>query len=313
MEREKKNEGAAKAAPVDAPRGDLRAEARAALEAGLSQNRAAREIGISGSALSQWLAGAYDGDSAAIEEKVRRWLDSRERRGELDKRMPAAPEWVETPSSAMILATLSWGQLRGEPVMVHGAAGAGKTFACRHYADTAPNVWLATMSAGAIKPYACLRRAAAACGAVTRAGNPADLEDAVATRLRGTKGLLIVDEAQHMTLAAIESLRHVSDSSGCGLALVGNDRLRETVGNLEQLVSRIVQRLHLPAVAAGDADAIASAWGLKDSGARKEARRIASMPGGLRSLSKALPAAFARSGGKAVSAKDLKAALGGAA
>ena len=306
-------EGAAKAAPADAPQGDLRVEVRAALEGGLTQARAAKQIGISAAALSQWLADTYDGDSAAVEGKVRRWLDSRERRSELEKRVPDDPGWVETPTAKRIQAALSFGQLRGRSVMVHGAAGAGKTFACRHYADTAPNVWLATMSAGAIKPFACLRRVAAACGVATRAGNPADLEDAVAARLRGTRGLLIVDEAQHLTLPAIESLRHVADSSGCGLALVGNDRLRETMGNLEQLVSRVRLQLHLPGVVAGDVDAIAAAWGVKEAGARREARRIAGTTGGLRGLSDALPDAFARSGGETVSAEDLKAVSGGLA
>ncbi len=314
MEQEKANGGAA--AEAAASPGDLRARAREALAAdGISQNAAARQIGISASALSQWLAGQYAGDADAADGAVGAWLDSRRRRGELECLAPAAPEWVDTPSAERIRAVLSWGQLRGEAVMVHGAAGAGKTLACRRYADSSPNVWLATMSGGAVTPYACLRRCAAACGAPVRgARGAADLEDAIAARLRGTRGLLVVDEAQHLKLAAIESLRYVSDSSGCGLALVGNDRVCETMEDLAQLVSRLGQRLHLPGVAEGDADALAAAWGVRDSAARREARRIASMPGGLRSLSKALPAAFAAAAGKAVSAEDLRrAARGGTA
>lgn len=309
MEQEKANRNAA--AEAAASPGDLRERAREALAAdGISQNRAAREIGISASALSQWLAGQYAGDAAAADAAVSAWLDSRRRRGELESRMPTVPEWVDIPSSERIHAVLSWGQLKGEAVMVHGAAGAGKTLACRRYADSAPNVWVATMSPGAARPYGSLRRVAAACGASDRRA-VVDLEDAIAARLRGTRGLLIADEAQHMKLAAIESLRNVSDSSGCGLALVGNDRVCETVSDLPQLVSRLGQSLHLPAVAGEDADALARAWGIQGAGALKEARRIASMPGGLRSLSKALPVALAVAGGKAVSAEDLRGAARG--
>ena len=59
-------------------------QARAEIEkAELSQTKAAAEIGISNSALSQWLAGRYEGNDKALAGKVRRWIESRAKRSAL--------------------------------------------------------------------------------------------------------------------------------------------------------------------------------------------------------------------------------------
>ena len=45
----------------------------------------------------------------------------------------------------------------------------------------------------------------------------------IVQRLQGTKGLLILDEAQHLMLPALESLRSIYDTTECGLVLMGNE------------------------------------------------------------------------------------------
>ena len=42
--------------------------------------------------------------------------------------------------------------------------------------------------------------------------------------LRGREGLLIIDEAQHLLLPALESLRSIHDATACGLVLMGNEK-----------------------------------------------------------------------------------------
>ena len=322
MEQEKANGSAA--AEAAASPGDLRARAREALAAGgMTQARAAREIGVSAAALSQWLAGSYAGDSAAVDGKVRRWLDSLARGEALERELPAGPDWVDTPSASRVEAALSYAQLAGFLAVVHGAAGTGKTVACERYARQNPNVWLATMSGGAITPHACLRRVAAACGGRAReAKGAADLEDAIAARLRGTRGLLVVDEAQHLGVRALEALRYLHDATGIGVALVGGELLYERLtggdrsSRYAQLFSRIGKRVHLPAPEAADAGALLAGWGVEGAAARREARRIAALPGGLRGLSHALRLASVFAAGEAVTAEHLRAAWadsGGAA
>lgn len=142
----------------------LRERTRKALgEGGLTQARAAVEIGISAAAFSQWLRGKY-GDEAAVEEKVERWLASRAERAQLDARLPTAPEWVDTPTSRRVLSGLAYAQMAGDIAVVYGGAGLGKTLAARRYATHSPNVWVATMTPSTYTHWSCLERTAAACG-----------------------------------------------------------------------------------------------------------------------------------------------------
>ena len=287
---------------------------------GLSQARAAREIGISDSALSQWLAGAYAGDAAAVDAKVGRWLAARARRDALAHDLPAGPEWVDTPSGRAALAGLSYAQMAGCIGVVYGAAGTGKTKACRRYAADSPNVWIATMSPWTQTVHACLEQVALACGLRTVEFRSARIAAALVDRLRDTRGLLAVDEAQHLGTRALEGLRSLYDATGTGLALVGSDELYSRLtggsrsGQFAQLFSRIGKRVRLPAATAADADALLAAWGIESGEVRKAARLIARQPGGLRGLDQALKLASVLARGETVTAEHIRAAwkdLGG--
>ena len=86
---------------------EIAGRAREALEAsGLSQAAAAKEIGISDSALSQWLAGKYEGDSAAVAGKVALWLEALRDREDFSRSLPAPPAWIETKTAKRITAGL---------------------------------------------------------------------------------------------------------------------------------------------------------------------------------------------------------------
>ena len=292
----------------------LRARARAEFKAGgLSQAAAA--------ALSQWLAGKYGGDDSAVAGKLERWLEARAERADLARRIPAPPQWVETPAARSVLAALSYAQLAADLAVVHGAAGAGKTTAVQRYAATRPNVWLVTMSRGTRSLGSCLRRVAQVVKAVPEGRAIADVEDALAQRLRGSEGLLVIDEAQCLSLAALDGLRQLHDASGAGLALVGGESLwKRLAGNrasteLAQLFSRVGQRAALEHPAETDADPLLEAWqGLGDSG-REAARVIARQPGGLRAMRKALGRAALMARGGKVERRHVAAAwkaLGGA-
>ena len=141
---------------------ELPARVREALAAdGLSQSRAAREIGISGGGLSLWLAGANAGDTAAMDARARSWLEARDERATLAQRLPSPPDWAETPSSKRVISGLTYAQAAGYVAVIHGAAGVGKTMASRRYAGLRPNVWIATMSPWTKTVRACLEPASA--------------------------------------------------------------------------------------------------------------------------------------------------------
>ena len=280
------------AGPLLEPTPQLAARVREAIGAdGLSQARAAREIGISDSALSQWLAGAYAGDAAAVDAKVgplARGASAERCIGPRPSGRAGVGGHAFRPGTA--LAGLSYAQMAGCIGVVHGAAGTGKTRACRRYAADSPNVWIATMSPWTQTVHACLEQVALACGLRTVEFRSARIAAALVGRLRDTRGLLAVDEAQHLGTRALEGLRSLYDATGTGLALIGSDELysRLTGGSrsdqFAQLFSRIGKRVRLPAATAADADALLAAWGIESGEARKAARLIARQPGGLRGL-----------------------------
>ncbi len=303
--------------------GGLAAEVRATMERRrLSQAAAAREIGVSPAALSQWLSGTYRGDSAAIAAKAARWLEAGAARGALLERLPEAPAWVPTSTSARIHAALTQAQIAPEIAVVFGGAGCGKTVAARRYAGTRPNVWLVEASPATRALGPCLERVAGAVGARPASSRPAAVESALLDRLTGTRGLITVDEAQHLSLRALDGLRSLHDRAEVGLALLGGEPLYTRLhgrraAETAQLTSRIGRRVRLAGPEKGDAEALLGAWDEIEieAAAKRRAVEIARRPGGLRSLVKAVRLASLYARGEAVGERHVTAAwrdLGGA-
>ncbi len=103
----------------------------------------ARETGTSTATVSQFLNGKYKGDNDTVAASLNTWLESH---NAAKTTLPVAPDFVETPTSQKILATLTWAQLAGTIVLVYGNPGVGKTKAIRQYAAGGNNVWHITAS-----------------------------------------------------------------------------------------------------------------------------------------------------------------------
>lgn len=283
----------------------LIAETRQAMEAeGLSQSALSQLTGVGKARLSQWLNGVYRGDVDTVEKSIRRWLDSREAATALDGQMPTAPEWVETPSARAVLSALSFAQMAGAVSVVYGGAGVGKTTALARYKRQAPNVWVVTASPAASAPGPILIRIAQALG-IRASGAVHVVEANIIERVRETRGLLVIDEAQHLTHRALDAVRSIHDAAEIGLALVGNEVVysqltggSRSVG-FAQLFSRVAKRVRLSRAKDGDVTALLEAWGIGDQGARQLCLGIGRRPGALRGLSQTLRLAsmFAAAGG----------------
>ena len=278
------------------PQQAARAKCRDAIsESALSQAAAAREIGISESALSQWLAGKYAGDRDAIADRVASWLVARADRAVMSASLPEPPGWIETPSAVRIDAALGYAQLAGDIAVIYGGAGMGKTMTSRKYAAKRPNAWVATMTPATQALGPCLDRVSEACGLRTPGGRAARLEANLRERVEGARGLLIIDEAQHLGLRALEALRGLHDATGGGLALVGNETIytRITGGrraaDFAQLHSRVGKRVRLAAPDKKDISLLLDAWRpAVTPEARKRASAAARRPGALRGMTKVL-------------------------
>jgi DNA transposition AAA+ family ATPase len=110
-------------------------------------------------------------------------------------------------------------------MVITGASGTGKTCAARHYQQTVPAVWLATMTPASASLAGCLDRVARAMGIKGVPHRVARLEEAIVAHAFGTGGPLIVDEAQHLSMAALEGLCRLQDQAQTGIVIMGGETL----------------------------------------------------------------------------------------
>ena len=299
--------------------GDIELRDRiAALMAGnkrLSQSALARESGISTATLSQWLGGKYAGDNEAIDHKMRIWLEAHQARLAAGDQLPAAPGYVETPTATRVIGALGYAQMAGDIVVCYGAAGVGKTSAAARYQQSRPNVWIATMTPASSGVVTALEEICEALG-VSEGGGARRMFRAVLKRVQGTHGLLVIDEAQHLGVPALDQIRSIHDASGVGIALVGNEGVYARMAGgrnapaLDRLYSRIGRRLGVQRPSDADIKALVQAWGISDAGCMQTLMDIARRPGALRGLTKTLRLASmgAAAEGRGVCCEDVRAA-----
>lgn len=287
---------------------------------GLSQNAVAKQIGISATQLSQWRSGKYPAAIEGIEEAVKKWVRDRDRQQAIKSRLPEIPMWVETPSGRQIMGAFMYAKDLEDIAVVFGGAGAGKTTTARHFAESAPNAWHVTMSASSASVLGCLLRVAEAVGIKNPRGSSYRVESEIRESIQFTNGVLIIDEAQHLTTRSLEELRAIHDATRVGMVLMGNETVysRLTGGQRQaefaQLFSRIGVRLRLDGATLGDIEAIAKAWGVTDPEIINALSGYASLPGAIRGATKVLRLATQAAEGKPVTLNLIRAAqrnLGG--
>ena len=125
-----------------------------------------------------------------------------------------------------------------------------------------------------------------------------------------------MDEAQHLSSAALDQLRHFHDLGRIGLAVAGNS---EVIGRIDgdtrrglfaQFSSRVGMRLRRQRPLGTDVNALLDAAGVTGSAERKLLQAVASKPGALRGMTKTLRVAniLAAGGGSAVTEANIAAA-----
>ena len=213
-------------------------------------------------------------------------------------KLPAGPGWVDTPSSRRIFAALACAREDGEIAVIHGGTGVGKTMTAERYRSESKNVWIAGMSQAKNRLRPMLEEVMRACGLAHVHGSAYRMEREIVEKIRQSRdwedevsrGLLVIDEAQHLDHPQIEELRTLHDESGCGLALLGNDAFgaRIQLPEFAALASRVDARVHLEAAADADVAALLDAWGVGGAKALGQALAFAAPPRGLRGLARAL-------------------------
>lgn len=295
---------------------DIRARVRTTVEGSdVTYAAVAREVGISTSAISQFVKGEYRGDNNNVAGKLNVWLDNRNRR---TNEMPTGPDFIITRTVKQIWDALQYAQLAQCITVIYGNSGVGKTRALQQFAESRPNVWLITVSPSRSSLSECLYELALELGIGDAPRRSGQLGRAIRRKLRGTNGIVMVDEADHLDYSVLEELRILQEETGVGLALIGNHQVygKLTGGNsrnmdFARLFSRIAKKVSILKTKKADVDAIADAWGLANKAERELIQALSEKPGALRTISHTLRLAsmFARGSNERLSEKHIRAAV----
>ncbi|MXV35805.1 MULTISPECIES: AAA family ATPase [unclassified Saccharibacter] len=259
---------------------------------GLSQSQISRESGIPKGTLNQFLAGKYTGDNDKVALKAQRWVDTNTNRHQLRQKLRQAPDFVMLPSCERWMNVFEYAQIAQDIGVITGAPGTSKTMTAEYYCSINSNAWLITADSSLKTPHAILRDIAETVDAPVKNGSR--LMSGLIKRLRGTQGLLIIDEAQHLTTAALDQLRALNDRAGIGIAWIGNEPLRGRIEGMgreasyAQIFSRVGMWKNRRKPTKGDLDHMLSQWGTMESDVSTLLRWIGSQEGGLRELNKTL-------------------------
>jgi len=209
-----------------------------------SQRQISRETGLSTSVISQFLNDSYAGDNEEVARTISRYLTvSKERLNSVSSTC-FFPELYNTKE---VLFTCFYAHRHNDLALVSGDVGAGKTTALRHYAANNTGVIFVTANA-------CTTLATAILGLICQQvgrqvpGRKAALMNTLVEQLTGSNRLIIIDEADHLSLDALQAIRNLNDLAKVGIVFSGNDKIyRQMLSGrrsyeFDQLRTRIVVR-----------------------------------------------------------------------
>lgn len=255
----------------------------------LSWAQFSQESGIPAGTLQPFCSGNYQGDNQKIAQRLFRFMQAVESQRTRQQSIPSDPGFFETETSTRIQTLLELAHM-GRITLVATSPGTGKTMTVRDYSERAQPVWIATMKPSCHSLNAMVLEVHKALGLEPRYQYAAAASRVVIDRIKGRRGLLVIDEANHLSIEAIEELRSWHDETGVGLCLMGNEELLQRIetGRMRDRLARLngriaakhVQRLPLRE----DVEAFCAAWRIEDPGMRKYLEKIALTPdaGGLR-------------------------------
>lgn len=211
---------------------------------GKSQQQIAKETTLSASVISQFLNHSYKGNNEEIAKTILKYLEMARLRMSETKHVCFYEDMHNTKA---VLFACFHAHRHGDIALVCGDAGAGKTTALEYYADEHPGVVMVTANSCTSSASSVLQMIARKTGK-TLAGKKEVLMSLLVDHFKNTGRLIIIDEADHLTMAALQAVRNLNDQAGVGIVLSGNNKIYTQMlqgskcSELEQLRTRIVLR-----------------------------------------------------------------------
>lgn len=211
---------------------------------GKSGQQVAKEMGMSPATVSQFLNRKYGGDNEEVARTVANYIRLAKKRSAVNKHTCF---YENLENTRKVLFACNYAHTRNDIALVFGDAGAGKTTALEHYKNTNAGVVMITANSCTASSTAILNLICQQAGKST-AGRKDILMNTLVNYFKGTNRLIIIDEADHLTLTALQAVRNLNDNAGVGVVLSGNSKIynQMLVGSksseLQQLKTRIIVR-----------------------------------------------------------------------
>ena len=189
----------------------------------VSRAKIAKGIGESQSTVSQVLACKYPKGKETVywkRDEVLRKLDKHLSLWEARREAPQRSGFVWTRVAEEIRAVAQTCVLLESMGAAYGPAGIGKTLTLHALLETVPGSVLVTIDDGTHSPTSFLRELADRLK-LGSARYRQSFRRAICEQLRGSKRLIVVDEAHLATLNTLNCIRQIHDSTGCPVLLVG--------------------------------------------------------------------------------------------
>ena len=210
---------------------------RAGLQAYMENNNLtlaelARELDSTPSPVSKYLNQKPEGDVLKLEAKIEDVIKNASRR------RTSKNDVFSTAVTRQIAGTFETIRETNDIGLIFGPAGIGKTCACELYTRSHPVAVMVTASQMTATGQALQRAVFNAVGSSSWRGNTARA-DWLVQKFQGSNRLLIVDNAQRLSLSGLQWFFDFLDATGCPGALVGNPEVLQAIRKSDQQFSRI--------------------------------------------------------------------------
>lgn len=191
-----------------------------------SQSHLAKQINYTAGSISTLINGKHKVDPAPIINDIIPIIE--------DKVEPVKlGEFIPTSTYRLIKLACDKARASGRFTIIAGSPGVGKTISLTQYVKELPSTIYLCGSEFTNSTTILDELITALNIKVSPTNRKSHKASLIIERLKGSKRLIILDEADKCTKDAIDPLRTISERSGCGIALAGNHQLRTTmiVGN----------------------------------------------------------------------------------
>jgi hypothetical protein len=220
----------------------------------------ARSIGISPAQLTQFLKGEYK-MSANTQGKLEMYVENYSKNY---TKGPLEEPFIMMKQAKSIFFVADECRTAQAMGLVYGHPGTGKSKTLQKYAQKVPDSVLIE-----VEPEITVRNflwgLADAVGA-EHANSKVDTTRNIVKRLKTRDAMILIDEAEHLSVAALEHIRRIWDFTRVPILLVGTEvllrNLMGTRGDMAQLYSRVGLKWVTKPIEGDEGSLLCEAWGI---------------------------------------------------